>query len=159
RNGPPTTQNTVALATLNGHNQFIAVPEFFMNLGSMTIQAEYLVHHMDDIRSFATQSQGTVTGISPKSFFSQGAYVEVMYFLTGEYRPYERTALHSGGARPTRIVPLRNFFCVRGEDGSPAFGIGAWQVGARYSYSNMTDNGIFGGQVSEVTLGVNWFLN
>src|SRR5262249_9248656 len=50
RNGPPTTQNTVALATLNGHNQFMAVPEFFMNVGPLSVQAEYLAHYMDDIR-------------------------------------------------------------------------------------------------------------
>ncbi len=160
RNGPPTTQNTVALASLVGHNQVIAVPEFFMNLGSLSVQAEYLAHHMDDITSFTTQTQGTVNVHGPsKSFFSQGAYVEVMYFLTGEYRPYERTPLHAGGARPTRVVPLRNFFWVPGAGGFNPFSSGAWQVGARYSYSDLTNNGINGGQVNEMTLGLNWFLN
>jgi phosphate-selective porin OprO/OprP len=160
RNGPPTTQNTVALASLNGHDQLIAIPEFFMNLGPVSIQAEYLAHHMDDIASFTTQPQGTVTVKGhPKAFFSQGAYVEVMYFLTGENRPFERTALHAGGARPTRIVPLRNFFWLPGDGCPNPFSGGAWQVGVRYSYSDLTDNGIFGGQTNEVTLGLNWFLN
>jgi phosphate-selective porin OprO/OprP len=160
RNGTSVTQNIVSQATLNSHHQFLAVPEFFMNLGPLSIQAEYLANHLDDISSFATQAQGTVAVKgSPKNFFSQGAYVEVMYFLTGEYRPFERTPLHAGGARPTRIVPLRNFFWVPGEGCPNPFSSGAWQVGARYSYSDLTNNGINGGQINEVTLGLNWFLN
>lgn len=160
RNGPPTTQNTVALATLNGHDQFIAVPEFFMNLGPWSVQAEYLAHHMQNISSFATQSQGAVTVKGPHlDYFSQGAYVELMYFLTGENRPFQRTGLHSGGARPSRVVPYRNFFWVPGCDCANPFSCGAWQVGARYSYSDMTNNGINGGQINEVTLGLNWFWN
>lgn len=161
RNGPPTTQATVAQAILNGHHQAMAAPEFFMNVGGLSIQAEYLANHMDNITSFQTQSQGLVLvkGAS-RGYFSQGAYIQVLYFLTGEHRPYNRTGLHSGeGAGPTRVVPIRNVFWVRGDNGDHLFSLGAWQIGARYAYSDLSNNGIFGGQVNEVTLGVNWFLN
>jgi phosphate-selective porin OprO/OprP len=158
RNAPPTTHTTVALAILDGHNQVWAVPEFFMNLGSLSIQAEYLANHMDNITAFQTQPQGMVkTG--PKSYFNQAAYVQVMYFLTGEHRPYNKTALHSMGAAPTRVVPYRNFFWVPGNGGCNVFSMGAWQVGVRYCYSDLTNNGINGGQINEVTFGLNWFLN
>lgn len=160
RNGPPTTQNTVALASIVGHDQFMAVPEFFMNLGPLSVQAEYMVHHMDEIAGFTTQSQGTVA-LAPgarKNFFSQGVYVQAMYFLTGENRPYDRTGQHTGGARPTRVVPFRNFFWVPGDSGR-IFSTGAWQVGARYSYNDLSNNGINGGQINEGTVGINWFLN
>ena len=81
-----------------------------------------------------------------------------MYFLTGEYRPYGRTAVHGSGAAPTRVVPLSNFFWLPGESGN-IFSKGAWQVGARYCYTNLEDGQISGGVVNEVTLGLNWFLN
>lgn len=159
RNGPPTTQNTVALAIINGHHEFMAVPEFFMNLGPLSFQAEYLYNHLDDISSFTTQPQGVVNVIGPrKTYSSQTAYCEVMYFLTGEHRPYARTGLHGSGAAPTRVVPKSNFFWVPGQCNNP-FSLGAWQVGARYSYADLSNNGIYGGQINEVTLGLNWFLN
>jgi phosphate-selective porin OprO/OprP len=160
RNGPPTVQNTVAFAAINGHRQFMAAPEFFMNLGPLSMQADYLANHLSEVKSFQTQSQGLVAVQgNPRTYFSQGAYIQVMYFLTGEHRPYNRTGLHSGeGAGPARVVPLRNFFWVRGEQGR-LFSSGAWQVGVRYAYSDLSNHGIYGGQVNEVTLGLNWFLN
>src|SRR5262249_54591206 len=38
-------------------------------------------------------------------------------------------------------------------------GIGAWQIGARYSWLDLNDQGINGGVIQDVTLGLNWFLN
>jgi phosphate-selective porin OprO/OprP len=82
-----------------------------------------------------------------------------MYFLTGEHRPYGKTALHSTGAAPTRIVPFRNYYWVPGQGCGNLFSAGAWQIGARYGYIDLTNNGINGGTLNEVTLGLNWFLN
>ena len=45
-----------------------------------------------------------------------------------------------------------------GSCGNP-FSAGAWQVGARYCYSDLNDGPINGGIVNEVTFGLNWFLN
>lgn len=160
RNGPPTTQNSVALAFINGHNQTMALPEFYMNLGSLSIQAEYLANHLEDVTAFTTQSQGLVKVKGPpKTFFSQGCYIQALYFLTGESRPYILTPLHNNGTSLGRIVPFRNFFCLSGQDGHGLFSLGAWQVGLRYSYNDLSNNGIYGGQINEVTVGLNWFLN
>jgi len=155
RNGPASLQNTVALASLFGNEQLIVVPEFFMNLGPLSVQAEYFYNQVAEVRAFQTQPQGRVIIPGPtRTFASHGYYVQALYFLTGEHRPYGRTGLHSSGAAPTRVVPISNFFWTRG-----AFSAGAWQVGARYAYSDLSNNGIFGGEVHEGTLGVNWFLN
>jgi phosphate-selective porin OprO and OprP len=109
RNGPPTLHNTVALAIINGHDQTLINPEFFMNLGPLSIQAEYLSGYLDNVTSFQTQSQGTVAVAgAPKVFRSQTAYIQALYFLTGENRPYAKTGLHGSGAAPTRVVPFRN---------------------------------------------------
>src|SRR5262249_19754657 len=89
RNGPPSLQNTVALASIQGHNQLIVQPEFFLNLGPFSMQSEYTFNHLDQISAFATQTQGTVNVPGGrKSYFSETAYVQMLYFLTGETRPY-----------------------------------------------------------------------
>jgi phosphate-selective porin OprO/OprP len=157
RNGPSATHNTVALAEIEGHHQMIFVPELFVCLGPWSFQAEYLANFLDDVSGFTTQSQGTVELPAGRHYFSQSAYVEALYFLTGENRPYRKTGLHGAGASPTRVVPNTNFFLVPGAAGH-CRGSGAWQVGVRYCYTDHSNNGIYGGQVNELTLGLNWFL-
>lgn len=160
RNGPPSLQNTVGFAQVFGHDQTMFCPEFFMNYGPLSVQAEYYGNYMDGVYAFNTQGQGFTNVVgAPKVYYSQSAYVQVLYFLTGEHRPYGRTGLHGSGAAPTRVVPNRNFYLVRGGGCSNPFSSGAWQVGARYNLNQLSNNGIFGGRVNEVTLGLNWFLN
>src|SRR5262249_50622755 len=88
-NGPFVPQTRITQGVVNGHNQAMIDPEFFMNIGPLSIQAEYLANHMTDVSGFQTQPQGTVLIKGPhRSYFSQGAYVQALYFLTGENRPY-----------------------------------------------------------------------
>lgn len=74
-----------------------------------------------------------------------GWYVQTGYFLTGEHRPYGKK-----NGRFTMLHPKRNY----GKDGW-----GAWEVAARYSYVDLSKNGIEGGELDDVTLGINWYLN
>jgi phosphate-selective porin OprO/OprP len=83
-----------------------------------------------------------------------GAYLQVGYFLTGEHRPYDRKA----GAID-RIKPFEDFFWVRNCEGQGEYGMGAWEVAARISYLNLNDDDIRGGELTDLTLGVNWYLN
>lgn len=76
-----------------------------------------------------------------------GFYVQASYFLTGEHRPYKK-----GNAVFDRVKVNDNF--MNGEGGS-----GAWELAARYSYLDLNDDGIEGGELSTITLGVNWYLN
>jgi phosphate-selective porin OprO/OprP len=85
--------------------------------------------------------------------FFHGGYVELLYFLTGDCRTYNRQI-----AAPDRIVPLENAFVVKTADGYSS-GHGAWQVGLRYSAIDLNDNGINGGILNSGTLGLNWFAN
>lgn len=159
RNGPAALHTTVGLANLDSRQVSILNPEFFMNFGPLSIQAEYISSWANDVSAFSTQLSSTKTPINQATFFSQTAYIQAMYFLTGEHRPYGKTYVHSSGPAPTRIVPYRNFYWVPGEGCPNPFSCGAWQVGARYSYADLTNNGIVGGVNHEVTLGLNWFLN
>lgn len=161
RNGGNNLQNVVGLARVFGTSQSIVNPELFINLGPLSIQAEYIASQVQGVTSYVTPLTGpTPAKIGERSFFSQAAYVQAMYFLTGEYRPYGKNTVHSSGPAPTRVVPHRNYFWVPGHGGSGnPFSAGAWQVGARYSYNDLTDGAIAGGVTNEVTFGLNWFLN
>lgn len=83
-----------------------------------------------------------------------GGYFQVGYFLTGEHRPYDRKA----GAID-RIKPFEDFFWVRTCDGQSGYGMGAWEVAGRVSYIDLNDSTVRGGQMTDLTFGVNWYLN
>ncbi len=73
----------------------------------------------------------------------KGGYVSAGYFLTGERRPYK-----SGVFR--RVVPRRNVF-----EG----GRGAWELALRYSFLDLNDATVRGGEEEDVTAALNWYLN
>jgi phosphate-selective porin OprO/OprP len=83
-----------------------------------------------------------------------GGYIYASWFLTGEHRPYERTA-----GCFERVKPFENFFRVRAEDGKIYMGKGAWELAYRVSYVNLSDAGVRGGEVIDHTFGINWYLN
>jgi phosphate-selective porin OprO/OprP len=84
----------------------------------------------------------------------QGAYAYVSYFLTGEHRPYNKqVGFHD------RVVPFEDFFRVRTCDGPIVTGLGAWEIAARWSFIDLTDENIQGGVLEDVTIGLNWYLN
>ena len=66
--------------------------------------------------------------------------------MTGEHLPWNRKSGTLG-----RPKPNTNF--------SPGKGWGAWQVAARYSMADFSDQDIFGGAGESVTLGLNWYWN
>jgi phosphate-selective porin OprO/OprP len=75
-----------------------------------------------------------------------GGYLTLGYFLTGEHRPYDRKA----GA-VDRVIPFEDF--KRGG------GYGAWELTARLSYIDLTEGAINGGDMENLTTGLNWYLN
>jgi phosphate-selective porin OprO/OprP len=86
----------------------------------------------------------SVDQVGQRSLF-HGNYSQVGYFLTGEHRPYDRKA-----AVVDRIIPNQSF----GKGGA-----GAWEVAARFSHIDLTDDAIIGGRMDNLTFGVNWFIN
>jgi phosphate-selective porin OprO/OprP len=155
RNGPAALHNIVAVAQVHGKNEAIFNPELVAQVGPFLIQSEYIGTYMSGVDRITRTPLGTENiKISPRSYFTQGAYVEALYFLTGESRDYNKKTGSFG-----RVIPFRNYFCVPGQDGGNLFSSGAWQVGARYSYLDLDNNGINGGTVHSGTVGLNWFLN
>jgi phosphate-selective porin OprO/OprP len=142
RNTPSTIAPLLAdTGLLDARQQQVVVPELAVVRGPFTLQSEY----------YASWMQAAATPAGRGTAFFQSAYVEVLYFLTGEHREYDRER-----AIFTRVTPLRPMTWRRGCGVS---GWGAWQVAARYSYLDLNSRGVEGGVAHDMTLGLNWFLN
>lgn len=98
--------------------------------GPFSLQGEYVMADVD------SDARGNPT--------FDGYYVEASYFLTGESRNYNPKA-----GRFERVSPKWNFKPSAGQ-------WGAWQVAARYSELDLNDALVSGGQVNDITLGLNW---
>ncbi len=115
--------------------------------GPWTMQAEYLANFVHD----ASSPGGEPAHVDP---YYHGGYFQLFYFLTGEHENYNRkTAVFE------RVIPHENFFMVRDCNGSLGYGLGAWQVGARYNFLDLNSEGLNGGILHNGTVGLNWFLN
>ena len=106
-------------------------PEVALVYGPFSLQGEYFYATLDN----------------DEDFDFSGFYAFASYFLTGESRKYSASKGYFG-----RVKPKENFHQTKG-------GWGAWEVGVRYSYLDLKDGGIKGGEESNVTLGLNWYLN
>lgn len=154
RNGPAALHTALADLTVFGDSIDMVIPEVVVIAGPLSVVAEYAAVWTGGADQAALGfGVGTIT-FPRNTLFFQGFHVDVLYFLTGEHRPYDRRMGFL--ARP---IPLENFFLVRSEDGRIISGRGAWQIGARYSQVDFTDSGVPGGLVRDVTLGLNWYLN
>lgn len=104
-------------------------------LGSFATQAEYFKTSVD---------RNTAADADFDSWYAQASYL-----LTGESRPYSGKVGNFKRIKPTEPFSLT--------DG----GIGAWEVAARYSNTDLNDAsaGITGGELEDWTAGVNWYIN
>lgn len=100
------------------------------------VAAEYTRFGFDEIGSDATTEE---------SF--DAWYLQAGWVLTGEGRPYSMRKAAWGGVKPTD--PL----------GAGGAGTGALELVGRYSYANLDDETIMGGEETNYTLGLNWWLN
>jgi phosphate-selective porin OprO and OprP len=76
-----------------------------------------------------------------------GGYTQIGLFLTGEHRPFDRKI-----AAIDRVIPFRSL--NRNRDGW-----GAWELAVRWSYLDLIDRDVRGGEIENLTYGLNWFVN
>jgi phosphate-selective porin OprO/OprP len=115
--------------------------EFAWTSGPFSVQTEYALSVID-----------AADGTSP---LMQGWYAQTSYFLTGEHRPYRKDQ----GAFD-RVHPNADFLRYAGDPKNRCvcFNTGAWEIAARLSKLNFNDANVAGGRLSDVTLGLNWYL-
>ena len=143
--------------------RYRSTPEFFDTdalLGSTPAFVDTGVIAADHVNLFAGELAATsgawhaqgellyavVDRLAGSSVAFSGVTFQSGWILTGEHRPYDRKNAVLG-----RVVPCENF----GLNG----GCGAWEVAARWSYLDLNDAGVNGGQLNNVTAGLNWYLN
>jgi phosphate-selective porin OprO/OprP len=115
-------------------------PEFALILGPLSLQSEYAFAIVD-------QPKG-------EPLFFNAYMAQVSYFLTGEHRPYDRKlGIHK------RLEPFEDFFRVRTKSQGVQNGLGAWEVAARYSNIVLNDKNVQGNNLTDFTIGLNWYLN
>lgn len=125
---------------LDAHNYQLLGLEGVINLGALSVVGEYQTTHVNRYNAVDTDFGG--------------GYVYVAYWLTGEYTPWDREM-----GMLDRTEPLENFWLVNRCDGGVGHGWGAWQVAARYSHGDFTDEDILGGVGNAGTLALNWWWN
>lgn len=141
-NGIPFFVNTGQL----GVNNFnVLGTELLWVEGPLSVQSEGMVTLVNQAGNVA----GTQNMAGGNMATLGGLYTSVGYFLTGEHRPYDRK---SGTIE--RVVPFHNFAPWKGD----GCGWGAWEVAGRYSYIDLNSENIHGGQMSDYTAGLNWFI-
>jgi phosphate-selective porin OprO/OprP len=138
--GEGSLPNFVSTGTIAADHHDLYGLEAAVVWGSLSVQSEYIAAVVDQ------SAGGTAT--------FDGFYVYASYFLTGEHRTYNRKA----GAFD-RVKPHENFFRVCTEDDGICTGWGAWELKARYSFLDLDDSGIDGGELTDWTFGLNWHLN
>jgi phosphate-selective porin OprO/OprP len=106
--------------------------EFAGVFGPMWFAAEYITTDVD------APTVGDPT-------FS-GYYAQFGYYLTGEHRKYKASSGAFDRQKPKNSL---------GKDG----GSGAWEIAVRYSNLNLDDAGIQGGEQTDITVGLNWYVN
>jgi len=101
--------------------------------GPLTVQSEYTLSDVET--TFAGNHR------------FDGYHVQAGYVITGETRSYDLA-----GGVPGRVKPKRNFSLKEG-------GWGAWEAMLRYSTIDLDSGIIRGGEETNWTAGVNWYLN
>ncbi|MEN8779664.1 MAG: porin [Desulfobacterales bacterium] len=108
-------------------------PELAIVAGPLSFQGEYFLNIAD--------------APSAGSLRFWGFYIFGSYFLTGESRTYQD---HRGIF--SKVNPIQNFNFSQSR-------WGAWELGLRYSYVDLNAGDISGGKESNLTAGVNWYLD
>lgn len=157
----PGTSGSGVSGALNGTPPFVSTgnlhvdcfnvigAEFLWVNNQFSLQSETMVNFVntrDQVGNASFEQSNDGVAILP------GTYIQAGYFLTDDYRPYDRK---SGAI--DRVIPKRSFsFC---KDCTPG-GWGAWEVAARFSYLDLNDSqgtNVRGGTIADYTVGLNWY--
>ncbi len=114
------------------------------------LNAEFLFIH----NSFSVEGEFTYTlltkginsALANNNYHVNGYSGSIAWFITGEHKNYVKSKTYFD-----KVKPKRNF----GVDG----GAGAFEIALRYSAINLDDMDLTGGKMSDITAGLNWYLN
>jgi phosphate-selective porin OprO/OprP len=119
--------------------------------GPFSFQGEYFGSHYNRSAAalaYAAANGAGVDATGGTSLNFNGYYLQGMWNLTGE----SRAESYNVGWFDTAAFGAINILHP-----VSAGGIGAWQIGVRFSELNLNSGGIQGGREEDVTVGVNWY--
>jgi len=131
-----TGTNLVTTGALTVNDALIWGPEAAAVFGPFWAQGEYMRADVDRLGA-------------PADNDFDGWYAQAGIFLTGETRPYNGKT-----GNFDRLKPKHPFSLKKGE-------FGAWELTARYDELDLNDTGagVAGGEMKNMTFGVNWYIN
>lgn len=151
-----TRRRTDARSDRDGRIRFRSYPEAhvdrtrYLNTGQITGTDYFSVVGVEGAAAwgpFSVQGERMVTHVTPQDIADpessfDGNYVMASWFPTGDSRPYDPAIAEFGP-----VTPSRDF--------------GAVELAARYSRLDLNDSdaGVEGGQATQWTLGVNWYVS
>lgn len=121
------------------HYQLVGLEAAWV-LGPVSLQAESAWSPVD-------------AAVGPNPVF-HSYYVYASWFMTGEHRPYRRSI-----GVFDRVIPRRNVVAACDSAASGETGCGAWELAARVSHLDLNDHAVQGGRLTDVTVGLNWYMN
>ena len=154
---PGNSVRLVDTGALAGRGSTVLGSELLYILGPFSAQAEWALDYANSVTSGVAATRTTRSTLNTQTRSFNGGYVQLSYFLTGETRQYDK-AFGRLGSNYIANRPFSNFWLKRDENGGVAWGSGAWEVAARYSYLNLNDGTIQGGVLGCTSVGLNWYL-
>jgi len=112
---------------------YVYGPELAASYGPVKLQGEYYVYTVD--------RKGALSDVDFNSWYVQASWV-----ITGEAYKYDKGVAAYKGVKPDSPF-------------TPGGGIGAFELAARYSETDLNDANIFGGKQDIWTVGLNWYAN
>jgi phosphate-selective porin OprO/OprP len=147
--------------------EYLMGTELLYIRGPFSFQAEYgwnFINAATGVFNPGAVAAGNLkTFATPQNYVFNGGYVQLAYTLTGENRAYDKRIGTLAREYYGKSGPYSNAYIVRDEDGHIITSWGAWEIAARYSYTDLNDGSgatrIQGGEMDGFTLALNWTLN
>jgi phosphate-selective porin OprO/OprP len=163
--GVITNANSVRMidtTTIAAQHDWLLGLELLYVLGPLSVQGEYGWHWIEDAISVYPNPPGPKF-TSPQNYAFSGGYIQLAYTLTGENRSYDKRLGRLDTYYFGRQGPFSNAWFVKDENGGMNVGLGAWEIAARYSFTDLNYgsglNRIQGGEMDGWTFGLNWYAN
>ncbi len=86
----------------------------------------------------------TITTQDSQDYNFDAWYLSAAYMITGESHKYKKSSGYFKEVTPDNPISKGGF--------------GAWEIAARYSGINLTDGDVYGGDLKDFTIGLNWYL-
>ena len=162
----PNVDSNAMLSTgsLACDNEYLMGLETLYIRGPLSFQAEYGWNWLNNASGIlGTSSPSAPKLTTPSDYMFNGGYVQVAYTLTGENRAYDKKTGCLSRYYFGNQGPYENAYLVRDEAGGVCWGRGAWEVAARYTYTDLNSGAgatrVQGGIMDGFGIALNWYMN